>query len=223
MRFALLALTGFAACTSAQAPSADEATAIDVVKKLGGKAEVETKLSVEARISVKFEVATDATLTALRKHTNIGAIDVFDATKCTDKGYGLLKELPHLRKLVLGKANMTLGAVAAIGQCKELRHLGLVGTGVSDNELAGLKELKLLEHLSLSDNPQITDKGMSSLKGLERLRVLYLNKTSITDKGLLELKTLEGLRTLSVKGTKVTPETGDKFVDEMPNLRKIGL
>lgn len=223
MRCALLALFAVAVTASAQDPSADEKATIDAIKKLGGKAEVEARLSIEARLSVKLEAANDGTLATLKKHTDIGAIDIFDATKCTDKGFGLLKELPNLRKLVIGKANLTPGAVAAIGQCKELRYLGLVGTGVSDAELAGMKDLKMLEHLGLSDNPQITDKGLATIKGFERLRVLYLNKTSITDKGLLELKSLEGLRTLSVKGTKVTPEAGDKFVDEMPNLRKIGL
>ena len=112
-------------------------------------------------------------------------------------------------------------AVSAIGQCKELRYLALTGCGVTDAELVPLKKLTLLEHLTLSDNPKITDKGMSSVKPLDRLQVLYLSNTAITDKGLAELKVLDGLRTLNVTNTKVTADAAEKFTEDMPNLRVV--
>ena len=194
---------------------------MEAVEKAGGKAAIDPKLVAGTRVSAKFDSIDDADLLVLRKHACLGAIDAFDATKCTEKGFAGLKELPNLRRLVLGKSELTLAAAAAIGRCKEMRYLGLVEAGLTDAELAGLKPLTLLEHLSLSNNPKITDKGMQIVKGFERMRELYLANTAITDKGLAELKGLDGLRTLNVANTKVTASAAEKFIDEMPNLRNI--
>jgi hypothetical protein len=223
MRFAFLPALLFAAplASAADTPTADEKAAMDALAKFGGKSAIDPKLSPEARVSVKFEAANDVYLANLKKYPHIGAVDVFDVSPCTAKGFAALKDLPHLRKLVIGKGGLGPAAVAAIGQCKELRHLALLNCGLTDAELPGLKDLTQLEHLALSENPGITDKGMATVKGFERLRVLYMNKTSVGDKGLAELKPLDGLRTLSVKMTKVTGAAADKFADEMPNLRKV--
>lgn len=225
MRLALLAVVvfTFALQAPAQTGTASEKEVMSAIVRLDGKADLDEKLRTGARVVAKFEKATDALFASLKKHPEIGGIEVFDATKCTDKGFALLKDLPHLRKLVIGKAALSPAGAAAIGECKELRYLGLVGCGITDGEFVGMKGLAMLEHLALSENPQITDKSMATVKSFERLRVLYLNKTAISDRGLAELKGLDGLRTLSVKGTRVTSDAADKFVDEMPNLRKIGL
>jgi len=220
--FLLLFLLVCTATTAAQTGTAGEKAVMTEIVRLNGKADIDAKLHPEARVVAKFENASDALFASLKKHPEIGSIEVFDATKCSDKGFALLKDLPNLRKLVIGKAAMSPTAAASIGQCKELRYLGLVGCGITDAEFAGMKGLSLLEHLALSENPQITDKAMATVKGFERLRVLYLNKTGVTDKGLAELKGLDGLRTLAVKGTKVTSDAADKFIDAMPNLRTIG-
>lgn len=221
MRFALFAVLAVALPVAAQAPTADEQKAIEAIEKLGGKGDTDEKLPAEARVTAKFEAATDATFAALKKHPTIGHVNVFDATKCTEKSFAALKELPNLRVLVVGRATLSPNGVAAIGGCKELRHLALVGSGVSDAEVAGLKDLTLLEHLSLSENPQVTDKSMATIKGFERLHKLYLSKTGITDKGLAELRPLDGLRTLEVRETKVTLDYAEKFPDGMPNLRMV--
>ncbi len=218
----VLGLTAAALAQPAdKTPTADEKKAIDLVAKAGGKAEIDPRLPAAARVSAKFDAVTDATLANLKKAPQIGVLDAFDATKCSDVGFAALKSLPNLRKLSLGKSVMGAASVAAIGQCKELRSLYLAGCGLSDSELAGLKGLTLLESLDISDNPQVTDAGMATVRGLERLQGLYLAKTGITDKGLASLKPLDGLRALNVVGTKVTADAAEKFTDEMPNLRAV--
>jgi hypothetical protein len=202
-------------------PTADEQKAIDAVGKVGGKAEINPNLAPEARVAAKFEAVTDKELMAVARQKLIGSIDVFDATKCTERGYAALKSLPHLRRFVLAKSDLTPLRAQAIGQYKELRYLGLVNAGLTNVELAGLKGLTRLEHLSLSENPKITDAGMQTIKSFERLRELYLANTGITDRGLAALKGLDGLRTLNLANTKVTADACDKFVDAMPNLRGI--
>jgi hypothetical protein len=224
MRFTLSTLFGLAvsaAVFAADKPTAEEQKAIDAIEKAGGTATIDPKLHPDARVAAKFETVTDAVLLALKKLPQVGEIDAFDAEKCTEKGFASLKDLPHLRKLVLGKSNLNPAAVAAIGQCQDLRHLGLPDAGLTDAELAALKKLTLLEHLSLNGNPKITDKGMQTVKGFERLRSLYLANTGLTDRGLAELKGLDGLRTLNVVNTKVTADAAEKFADDMPNLRGV--
>jgi Leucine-rich repeat (LRR) protein len=227
VRFSLAAILtlGLTALALAQptkiTPTEDEKKAMALVVQSGGKAELDPRLAPEARVSAKFESATDGVLAALKKAPQIGALDAFDATRCTDKGFAVLKDLPNLRKLTLGKSEMSTGRVAAIAQCKELRVLYLAGSGLTDVELVTLKKLTRLESLDISDNPYVTDKGMASIAALDRLQMLYLGKTGLTDKGLQELKVLDGLRSLNVVGTKVTGEAAEAFADEMPNLRAV--
>jgi hypothetical protein len=222
MRFVLfIALACALPVRADDTPTMEEKAAIDAINRLGGTGSIDSKLPADARVVAKFEAATDVMLASLKKYPHIGGIDVFDATHFGEKGLTALKDLPGLRKLVLGKAALTPNGLAAIGQYKELRHLGLVNCGVTDASLAGLKKLTRLDHLSISDNPKITDKGMLTVKEFSRLQVLYLGNTSVGDKGLMELKGLDGLRTLSVVGTKITPDAAEKFADDMPNLRTV--
>jgi len=222
MRLALAAILVASSYGAADdTPTPLERKAIDSVVKAGGKAQIDPKLGPEARIAARFDSVSDTTLFALKKEPLIGAIEVIDATRCTEKGLAALKDLPNLRKLVLGKSNLKAAGASAIGQCPELRYLGLADSGLTDLDLANLKKLTRLEHLALSNNPRITDKGMQTVKGFERLRALYLANTALTDKGLVELKVLDGLRTLNVANTKVTADAAEQLVDEMPNLRGI--
>jgi hypothetical protein len=202
-------------------PTSDEKKAIDLVATSGGKAEIDPRLPADARVSAKFDSATDGVLAGLKKAPQIGALDVFNVTRCTDKGFAAFKDLPNLHKLTLGKSEMNGPRVASIAQCKELRVLYLAESGLNDAQLVSLKKLTRLEALDISDNPLVTDKSMASIKALERLQTLSLSKTSITDKGLMELKELDGLRALNVVGTKVTGEAAEQFADDMPNLRAV--
>lgn len=222
MRFSLVfVLLSPLVAFSADSPTAEEKAAMDFVSRAGGTATLDSRSGASARVQAKFESLSDTTLVGMKKFPRIGSIDAFDASRCTEKGLAALKDLPDLHKLVIGKGAFNAGAIAAIGQCKELRHLGLQNCNLTDAQLEALKPLKLLEHLTLSDNSKITDKGMHSVKALERLKVLYLSNTGISDRGLMELKPLDGLRTLGVAGTAVTQDAAEKFVDQMPNLRAI--
>jgi hypothetical protein len=227
MRFVLtlVLVSGLISAAFAQpaskVPTEDERKAIDLVVKAGGTAEIDPTLPDSARVSAKFEAIADVGLLSLKKAPQIGSLDVFDATRCTDKGFAALKELAQLRRLTFGKSNMTSASTKAIGQCVEIRRLYLASSGLSDLELENLKPLTHLILLDISDNQQITDKGMATVKTFEWLQALYLGKTGITDKGLMELKGLDGLRSLNVVSTKVTADAAEKFADEMPNLRAV--
>ena len=160
MRFvlaAILLVQSHSLSVRTTTPTADEKKAIDAVEKVGGKASIDPKLSPEARVAAKFEA-----LDRRRPHRareapegRCGAIDAFDATKCTEKGFAALKELPHLRKFVLAKSdlNSIAGATPSASTRNCVTSVSWI-RGLTDVELAGLKKLTLLEHLSLVGEPQ---------------------------------------------------------------------
>src|SRR5262249_44945308 len=108
MRFALLAVFLFALpARAADTPTAEERKTIDAIEKLGGKGEISEKLPTEARVLAKFEGPSDNALAGLKKHPLIGGVDVFDATRCSERGFAALKDLPNLRRLVVEKADLS--------------------------------------------------------------------------------------------------------------------
>jgi hypothetical protein len=203
------------------APTPVEQKAIDALTRLGGTASVNPNLHQDARVAVRFKELTDATLAALKKHPQVGAVETFDSTKCTDKGLAALADLPHLRQLKLGQNAATDKTLAVIAECKQLRLLYVGQARITDAGLEKLKPLTRLEALDVSGSTKVTDAGMAHVKTLERLEVLGLANTAITDKGLYELAPLEGLRSLDVRNTKVTADAALKFPDMMPNLRAV--
>jgi hypothetical protein len=221
----LLVVVIAAARAADEGPTPDEKKTIDALAAQVKTATVDPGLPAAARVAVRFDAATNAQLAALKKYPNVGAVAVLDAGRLTEAGYAALKDLPHLRKLVLSSGAAADKTLAAVADCKHLRALAVVNDprlpGVSDAGLASLQRLTRLESLDLSGNARVTDKGMAVVKSLERLEFLYLAETAITDKGLFELKPLDGLRTLNVAGTKVTSAGAEKFLDEMPNLRVV--
>lgn len=203
-------------------PTAAEQAARDACARMKGPSTaVDPDLRPGSRVVVRFEAADDASLKAVAKLPGVGAVEVGDASKCTEKGFAALKELPHLRRLVLNTSGLTNAEAARIAACKELRELVIPDGKLTAAGAADLARLARLEKLDLSGHPKLGDAAAGSLAKLERLEFLYLAKTAVTDKGLDQLKPLEGLRTLDLRGTKVTEEAARAFTDEMPNLRAI--
>jgi hypothetical protein len=220
VRIALFLCAMVGTVQTTESPTADEKKTIDALVKLGGKASIDPSLSPDARVVVTFTEISDTTVAAVKKHTQVGALTALDAKKCTEKSYTALKDLPHLRRLVLSSSVQSAKTVALLAECPELRHLALPAGGLTDAELAPVKKLKHLELLDLSDNA-VTDKAVATVKELERLEIFYFSNTQITDRGLFELKGLDGLRAVYAANTKVTAEGAAKFADMMPNLRQV--
>ncbi len=80
-----------------------------LVTKAGGKAEIDPTLPDAARVSAKLEAATDATLCELEESPTNQALDVFDATRCTGKGFAAFKGSSAACRLTLGKSNDDCG------------------------------------------------------------------------------------------------------------------
>ena len=78
------------------------------------------------------------------------------------------------------------------------------GFRADDNLMSRVGQLRDLEVLSLHGNKDVTDIGLAHLKGLTRLRFLYLSETGVTDAGLKHLKTMKKLEGLYLVNTRTT-------------------
>ncbi|MBX9584787.1 MAG: hypothetical protein K2X87_31170 [Gemmataceae bacterium] len=203
-------------------PTADEEKAVAACARWKGvTTETDGDLRPGSRVVVVVEAADDKLLKELAKLPGVGGLVVADATKCTAAGFGALKELPHLGRLVLNKSGVTDAEAGRIAGCKGLRELVIPEGAVTAAGAAELAKLSRLEKLDLSAHPKLGDAAMAHLAKLERLEFLYLAKTAVTDKGLDQLRPLEGLRTLDLRMTKVSEEAARAFADAMPNLRAV--
>jgi RNA polymerase sigma factor (sigma-70 family) len=152
----------------------------------------------------------------------------------------LLRELPQLRRLVLGHSLITDAGLVHVRDLTQLTWLYLENTAVSDAGLAHLKGLTNLVGLPLQDtdvgdegmkvvsgmprmewlslgNTRVGDEGLRHLSGLDRLEVLTLEETPITDAGLAHLKGLHRLRYLHLDNTRIT----DKGLESLKGLVKL--
>ena len=86
-------------------------------------------------------------------------------------------------------------------------------------------DLKLLEHAPLTRSlvvvgSQITDEGLAHLKNLKRLEFLDLKKNKgLTDAGLIHLEELTNLKELILIGTQVTPAGIQKLQQKLPHTK----
>ena len=175
-------------------PSAEEREVLAAVARLGGAGKLDATLGPTARVDVTVKSATDATLFALAKLPNVGAITIGDATRCTEKGYDALRELPDLQRLVLSKSAVNDRAAAVVGSIRPLQELYL-------------------------GEARLTDAGLAAFKGRKHLRVLDLYRTAVTDKGVEVLATIKTLEDLNLSGTRIT----DKSIDLLAGLPSLKL
>ena len=91
-----------------------------------------------------------------------------------------------------------------LGALRNLEHLSVVNSFVSDEALTGLRTSKSLKTLHLHNN-KITSAGLQHLRRLTQLEELTLGgNRAIGDDGLKSLRSLKQLRILSLGGTTCT-------------------
>jgi hypothetical protein len=114
-----------------------------------------------------------------------------------------LKGLPGLRLVGLGYCGLTDADLATLKDLKQVANFLLNNNQITDAGLEHLAGLTAARDLFLSDNRGITDKGLAHLKGLTGLRLLSLEGTQVTDAGLENLKGMTDLQTLKLWATAV--------------------
>jgi hypothetical protein len=121
------------------------------------------------------------------------------------------ESLPEAARLRVSFAKLDDKSAAALRGCKRIAALVVEdGTAATDRTLAVIGTLTNLRELSLF-KPNMTNAGMSYLKGLKELRKLYLIDAKVYDSGVAALKGHAKLEELDLSGTMVTNAAGSTF------------
>jgi internalin A len=128
----------------------------------------------------------------------------FGGNGTSDRQLNHIRDLTRLEHLRLGiETGTDDGFKRILERLTNLRHLNLVGTGITNTGLSCVAGLEKLEELDLSYCPSITDAGLAHLKGLRSLRSLGLERTSISDAGLEHVAELRNLRELDISDDSI--------------------
>ncbi|HZU38317.1 MAG TPA: hypothetical protein VFA18_20500 [Gemmataceae bacterium] len=172
------------------------------------------------RLSAHSRLITDEEAKALAELHNLRKLDLL-STGLTDAGLRYLEGLHDLRELALSGKKITDTGIHCLRNLTKLESLALTGHGgLSD---AGAPDLACLTRLeSLWVTGPITNKGLTQLCRLKRLRKLILWRTGITDAGLAQLKTLPKLEELQLPGTPIG-DAGVAQLKALAHLRELNL
>ena len=128
---------------------------------------------------------------------------------------------PFAQRLELGGTLIGNGALRSVLKLGALRILGIENcTNINDAGLGLLTALPNLQHLNVSGNRNITDKGIAALSQM-RLLSLLVGHTSVTDDGVSNLRRLRSLEYLDISDNRIT-DKGIRLISMM-SLKSLDL
>lgn len=141
--------------------------------------------------------------------------------KITGNGFLFLKDVPALKELYL-HFDFNDESLRQLEAVRNLEKLFIERCpGVTDRGLSHLARLPRLKFLAL-DGVNVTDAGMAHLKELKELTGFRLGSIPITDRGLAELRGLTKVTHFGLGKTQVT-DAGLAALSAMPNLRSFSI
>ncbi len=168
----------------------------------------------------------------------------------TDKGVEYLVELANLRMLDIGHSKLTERGYEALGTIESLEYLDVPSVGITDScvqHLSKLTNLRNLEASGASKTPLsdltlqyqskltnleelvtggtlFTDKGVSYLTNLKKLRKLWLfTAPQMTNQSLVHIGKLKELRDLALPINAKITISGLKSLNSLENLERLDL
>lgn len=178
-------------------------------------------------LSMRGSLLTDAGLKTLATFPQLESIEILNSprpqrwyeARMTGDGLRELAKLPQLKKLAVSGQDITVDdkAIGFIVQMKDLEHLTIYATGITDAGLRIIGTLRKLQVLSIENNEALTDAGLAHLVRLSTLKELWLNGAPITGEGLKHVARLENLERLHLNGTKVD----DDALEQIAELRQL--
>ncbi len=155
------------------------------------------------------------------------AVD-FTESGATDEGLESIAAFRQIESIELGNTGVTDAGLRHLAGLKELRSLSLRGTAITDAGLTHLQDLTALESLTLAStavtgsglkdlsgaslttinfrDSGVTDAGLASIAGFQKLELIFLDRTGVTGAGLRHLAGMKSLEQLSLQSTAITDE-----------------
>lgn len=126
-----------------------------------------------------------------------------------------------VRTLHLSGTKVTAEFVQRAQACRNLSHLRLVKSNVTDAGFVNIHRNRFLERVYLWDK-SISDGAMKQLARLPNLAQLEIYEGAITDEGMSNLVQCESLRTVSIREVDITDEGLAKWNEvALPNIKSI--
>ncbi|KAI8466503.1 MAG: hypothetical protein J3K34DRAFT_472525 [Monoraphidium minutum] len=167
-----------------------------------------------SRLALSDTDAGDGAVSALTGLTRLTALHL-DARHVSDEALRLALPLAGtLRELDLYGCKVTLRGAAALPAYRELTHLFLCGGWLTDRAVMEVAKLAKLQHLSIAQNPRLTDAAVHALSGgacAGSLEALNLTGTSVTDACLPLLARMPALAVVALSNTRVTRGAADEL------------
>jgi len=170
---------------------------------------------------------TDEGMSLLRKFPRLQVIDL-NYSQVTDKGVENLIGLTNLQTFSFmsavprGLKGITDTTLAHLATFPKMERISVFNAEITDKGLAHLAGLTNLTYLNFGANPWIEGAGLEALRGLTKLRSLWLYSTSISDSGLAHLSGLTNLEVLALSGTLVTDD-GMAHLTHLTKMRGLAL
>jgi len=184
---------------------------------------------IEHLVTVEQVICGSSDSTVLNNELTNAAIDSFNhlphleklwLSKCSITADGLLKlkRLSKLTDLRLSSMDGMNKVLTKISGSKILMNLALPKCKLNNESLALIGKMPNIEELDLSDNPEITDTGLSYLTKLHHLHMLSINGCPKLPTAL----TVEYLKKLPINNLtlndKLSPQIIEPFKKAMPHL-----
>jgi hypothetical protein len=101
-----------------------------------------------------------------------------------------------------------------------LRELTINGRQLRDGDLARIRGLTALEKLEIDGARNLTDAGVSHLRGIDHLRSIAITDCTLTDASLDQLAEIPALEELDLRGNRLT-DAGLHKLSRLPHLRSL--
>ncbi len=142
-------------------------------------------------------------------------------TGVSDLALPTIAKIGTLERLELNTTMVTSAGLKSLIKLPNLKEIRLQDNNLEDSALESLTKFPKLVNLSLSKNPNLTDKAIGTLSKLTNLNVLRLSGIHVGDKGIKDFGRLRNLKTLDLTSTDVT-DASMAMISRLP-LRQLYL
>jgi hypothetical protein len=177
-------------------------------------------LTTLQHLSIASDELDDERLNALAALTRLEELTII-SQRVTDDGLAVLSSLPNLQQLDVQGTRVSGTGLRHAAAPSRITRLQL-GQFTSDEGLAAVGQLSHLREFTVSSR-LITDQGLESLRGLQRLEFLVVaDHPHVSDAGLAALAELHGLTTCAVHSQLIT-FAGATRLQQLPSLADLEL
>lgn len=134
-------------------------------------------------------------------------------------GLNCLEGADSLESLDISGDKLTERVVRAIVKLRGLKSLKLGRCIIDDEGVELLLKLNQLEHLEIADCSDLTDRSLTLLSGLTKLKSLFLSETNLEGRTLPHLARIQGLKNLTLYGKPIDENLLTEFHTLKPNCK----